>query len=138
MKAVFVDTSAFVALANKKDKNHGVARRFLRSLARRHRPLVTSTDIADEVVTLIRMRLDHAVAVTVGEAIFESKWCQLMEVDNALRERAWSLFKRYDDQTFSLTDCTSFALMQSLDIDDAFTFGRRDFGAAGFVPFPKP
>ena len=66
MKPVFVDTSAFVALANKKDKSHVSARRFLRSLARSRRPLVTSTDIADEVVTLARMRLGHRVAVEVG------------------------------------------------------------------------
>jgi predicted nucleic acid-binding protein len=137
MKAVFVDTSAFVALANKKDKNHASARRCLRFLARNRRPLITSTDIADEVVTLVRMRVGHRIAVEVGDAIFESRWCRLLEIDSALRERAWTLFRRFDDQTFSLTDCTSFALMQSLGVDDAFTFDRKDFTAAGFVPLPR-
>jgi predicted nucleic acid-binding protein len=137
MKPVFIDTSAFVALANKKDKNHGSARRFLRSLVRNRRPLITSTDVADEVVTLVRMRMGHRVAVEVGEAIFESQWCRLLEIDSALRERAWTLFKRFDDQTLSLTDCTSFAMMQSLAIEDAFTFDRKDFAAVGFVPLPR-
>jgi predicted nucleic acid-binding protein len=137
MKPVFVDTSAFVALANKRDRNHASARRCLRSLSRSPRPLITSTDIADEVVTLIRMRIGHRIAVEVGEAIFESRWCRLLEIDSALRERAWTLFRRYDDQTFSLTDCTSFAVMQSLGIEDAFTFDRKDFAAAGFVPVPR-
>ena len=138
MKALYVDTSAFVALTNKKDKNHGSARRLLRSLARSRRPLITSTDVADEVITLVRMRLGHPTAVEVGEAVFESRWCRLLEVDNALRESAWRLFKRFDDQTFSFTDCTSFALMQYLEVNEAFTFDRSDFGAAGFVALPRP
>ena len=137
MKPVFVDTSAFVALANRKDRHHASACRFLRSLARSRRPLVTSTDIADETVTLTRMRLGHRIAVEIGDAIFESRWCRLLEIDSALRERAWTLFRRYDDQTLSLTDCTSFAVMQSLAIEDAFTFDRKDFAVVGFVPVPR-
>ena len=137
MKPVFVDTSGFVALASKRDKNHGSARRFFRSIARSRRPLITSTDVADEVVTLVRMRVGHGTAVEVGDAIFESRWCRLLEIDGALRERAWTLFKRFDDQAFSLTDCTSFAVMRSLDIEDAFTFDRKDYAAAGFVPLPE-
>lgn len=138
MKPLFVDTSALVALTAKKDRNHGSSRRFLKSLAKERRPLVTSTDVVDEVVTLLRMRLGHRVAVQVGDALFDSKWCQLLEIDTAHRERAWNLFKRFDDQTFSLTDCTSFAIMRSLGIEEAFTFDRRDFAAAGFVPRPAP
>lgn len=34
------------------------------------------------------------------------------------------------------TDCTSFALMRSMGIDEAFTFDRRDFQAAGFTVVP--
>lgn len=138
MNPLFIDTSAFVALASKKDSNHSQSRRFLRRLAKERRPLITSTDIADEVVTLLRMRLGHHVAVEVGDALFESKWCRLLDIDSALRERAWNLFKRFDDQTFSLTDCTSFAVMQSLGIQEAFTDARRDFAAAGFLPLPSP
>jgi hypothetical protein len=132
-----VDTSAFVALTNKKDNNHRIARRLLRSLAKNRRPLVTTTDVADEVITLLRVRLGHTTAVEVGDAIFESRWCRLFEVDGSLRERAWSVFKRFEDQTFSFTDCTSFALMQSLGVQEAFTFDRSDFGAAGFVAVPS-
>jgi predicted nucleic acid-binding protein len=107
-------------------------------LAKERRPLITSSDVVDEVVTLLRMRLGHHVAVEVGDALFDSRWCQLLEIDSGLRQRAWTLFKRFEDQTFSLTDCTSFAVMQSLGIQEAFTFDRRDFGAAGFVPLPGP
>jgi predicted nucleic acid-binding protein len=57
-------------------------------------------------------------------------------VSDDIRATAWQIFVRYDDQLFSFTDCTSFALMRSLGIGDAFTFDRRDYLAAGFVPLP--
>jgi predicted nucleic acid-binding protein len=133
-----VDTSAFVALVDRSDKNHKLAARFLKQLARSARSLLTSTDVADELVTLVRMRLGHAAAVKAGDAILDSRWCRLLEIDAPLRESAWRLFKRYDDQTFSFTDCTSFALMTAIDTTEAFTFDRRDFSAAGFTALPPP
>jgi predicted nucleic acid-binding protein len=137
VNSVFVDTSAFVALADKRDRQHPSAKRFFRQLARKRRPLVTSTYVADEVITLARYRLGHAVAVGVGDAIFGSAWCRLLDIEDELRASAWTLFTRYQDQEFSFTDCTSFALMRALDISEAFTFDRRDFAAAGFVPLPS-
>lgn len=136
MKPLFVDTSAFVALADKRDRHHQQSKRFLRGLARANQPLVTSTYVADEVITMVRMHIGHAQAVEAGNAILASRWCRLFEVDEQLRASAWNLFTRYDDQTFSFTDCTSFALMSSLGLDEAFTFDRRDFTAAGFSPVP--
>ena len=138
MNPLFIDTSAFVALADKSDKNHSSARRLLKTLSRTRRPLITSTDVLDEVVTLLRMRIGHGVAVRAGDAILDSAWCRMLEIDSALRESAWRLFKRYDDQMFSFTDCTSFAVMTALNAEEAFTFDRRDFSAGGFTALPSP
>ena len=137
MKSTFVDTSAFVALVDRKDRNHGAAKRTLKALARARTPLITSAYVADEVITLLRMRLGHATAVEAGEALLRSRWCRLLEVDHATRESAWNAFVRYDDQAFSFTECTSFALMRALDADEAFTFDRSDFNAAGFTVVPS-
>lgn len=136
MTPTFVDTSAIVALVDAKDRNHALARQTLQRLAAAKMPLATSTDVIDEVITLVRRRLGHAAAVTAGEALLRSRWCRLMEVDLATREAAWSIFVRYDDQLFSFTDCTSFALMRTLGATEAFTFDRTDFSAAGFVAIP--
>jgi uncharacterized protein len=137
MKSTFVDTSAFVALVNRKDRNHAAAKRTLKALAKARTPLITSAYVADEVTTLVRMRLGHATAVEAGAALLRSQWCRLLDVDHATRESAWNIFVRYDDQSFSFTDCTSFALMRALDADDAFTFDRTDFAAAGFTVVPS-
>jgi len=136
VNAIFVDTSGFVALTDKRDRHHARAKRFFRLLARTRKPLVTSTYVADEVITLVRMRIGHAVAVEVGNALLGSKWCRMLDVDEELRASAWSFFTRYKDQEFSFTDCTSFAIMRALAIDEAFTFDRRDFAAAGFSALP--
>jgi hypothetical protein len=136
MTALFVDTSAFVALADRQDAHHAGARRLLRRLTAQRRPLVTSTGVFDELVTFVRMRLGHAVAVKVGEHLLQTRWCRLVDVDDATRLAAWQIFARYQDQLFSLTDCTSFALMRAMHLGEAFTFDRRDFAAAGFTPLP--
>ena len=136
MNPIFVDTSAFVALVDRVDRGHAAAKQFLRKLARAHRPLLTSTYVVDEVLTLIRMRLGHEVAVEVGERLLQTQWCRVVDVGEETRLAAWHLFVRYDDQPFSFTDCTSLALMHAMDVPEAFTFDRRDFGAAGFVVRP--
>jgi predicted nucleic acid-binding protein len=97
------------------------------------KPLATSLRRA----LLAPLRVGHRIAVEVGDALFESRWCRPLEIDSALRERAWTLFKRFDDQSFSLTDCTSFAVMGSLGIEESFTFDQKDFAAAGFIPLPR-
>ncbi|HEX6273315.1 MAG TPA: type II toxin-antitoxin system VapC family toxin [Polyangiaceae bacterium] len=137
MTQVFIDTSAFVALTDKKDRNHSAAKRCVKTLARARQPLVTSTYVMDELITLVRMRLGHALALVAGQALLESRWCELVDIDEALRADAWSIFSTYSDQTFSFTDCTSFALMKSLGAEEAFTFDRQDFAAAGFRVIPS-
>jgi predicted nucleic acid-binding protein len=131
-----LDTSALVALADAKDTNHATAEKFLKSLARSKRGLATSTYVADELLTLVRMRVSHAAAVKTGEGILNSKWIRLIEVDEDIRDLAWNLFVRYSDQRFSFSDCTSFAIMQRMAISEAFTYDRKDFLAAGFVALP--
>jgi predicted nucleic acid-binding protein len=76
------------------------------------------------------------VAVEFGEKVAASKWCRVVEVTEGTRRGAWEIFVRYADQSFSLTDCSSFAIMRSMHVGDAFTFDRTDFAAAGFVVRP--
>jgi predicted nucleic acid-binding protein len=138
MTDLFVDTSAFYALADKKDTNHRRARTCLAALQRKGQALVTTTDVFDEIVTLVRYRLGHPAAVTLGDQLSGSSWCRVLEVTDDIRRGAWDIFVRYTDQAFSFTDCTSFATMRSMHLLDAFTFDRPDFAAAGFVVRPGP
>jgi predicted nucleic acid-binding protein len=48
-----------------------------------------------------------------------------------IHDRAWDIYERYSDQTFSFWDCASFAICRELRVDFVFGFGR-DFQVAGF------
>lgn len=88
MTPVFADTSAFVALVDRRDKNHAGAKRFLRQLAKKRPALVTSTEVFDEVVTLIRFRVGYGTAVDVGEKLLASSWCRTLEIGEDTRAAA--------------------------------------------------
>ena len=133
---IFVDTSAFYALADRRDSNHRRARAMLKTLSGGTGSLLTTTDVFDETVTLVRYRLGHEAAMKIGRGILDSSWCRLVDVPLETRQAAWEIFGRYADQSFSLTDCTSFATMRAMSVTEAFTFDRTDFGAAGFVVRP--
>jgi predicted nucleic acid-binding protein len=137
VSTIFVDTSAFYALADAGESTHAVARATLTELERAGHDLLTTTDILDEIVTLVRYRLGHAAASALGEKLFASNWCRLGAVTDEIRSAAWEIFLKYDDQRFSLTDCTSFATMRVRHLSEAFTFDRADYIAAGFRTIPE-
>ncbi len=132
MDFVFVDTSAWYALANERDVNHSLARQFLDE----NRRLVTTNFIIDETITLILIRVGHRQALSVGEQLWEGQLASIVRVTRDDEQVAWQLFKQYDDKTFSFTDCTSFAVMSRLKLRHAFTFDA-DFAQTGqFIQMP--
>lgn len=64
---LFVDTSARYALLDRKDRNHAGAVRFLQDS---HDPLVTSTYVLDETVTLVKRHLGHTMAARFGHQLW--------------------------------------------------------------------
>jgi uncharacterized protein len=122
---VFVDTAAFFAIENERDRHHPQALDARDQLMASGERLVTSDYILDEVYTLIRMKVSHRVAVDFGDSVRTSRFLRVEPVMPADFEVAWRIFRRYDDKPFSFTDCASFALMERLKIVAAFTFDRN-------------
>jgi uncharacterized protein len=127
MPFAFVDTSAWVTSVNARDKERQAVQGFLRAPGVR---LLTSSDVFDETVTLLRKRSGPEVAIQVGEYL-RSAEVELMPVDEEDRVAAWELFKSRPDKAYSFTDCTSFVLMRRLGIRDAITLDD-DFRQEGF------
>lgn len=119
---IFVDTSAFLAIENRRDAYHARAVEARDASLRRHEALVTSDYVLDESYTIIRLRAGHHVAVAFGEAIRHSTLLRIEPVTPDALEQAWRIFKRFADHEFSFTDCTSFALMERCHLRTAFTF----------------
>ena len=134
MMKLFVDTSAWLALNDRSDQFHALAVEKLARIRAGRISLVTSDYVLDESVTIIRLRASHAAAVIFGQSILGSSVIDLIPVGSDDRLAAWEIFKKYADQDFSFTDCTSFALMRKLRLKTAFTFDGH-FSLIGFNRF---
>ncbi len=133
MEFIFVDTSAWYALADTDDAEHQAAASFIHNLTL---PLITTNLVAHETITLLRYRLGHKIAMKVGRMLWNEELAKLVFVDRAMEQKAWELFVRYSDHKFSFTDCTSFVVMEQLGIMKAFVFDS-DFESYGrFVKVP--
>lgn len=119
---IFVDTSAFLAIENRRDAHHSRALSLRNTWLKKGQTLVTSDYVLDESYTIIRLRAGHPVVVQFGEAIRNSQLLRIVYVTPEIIEEAWRLFKAHADHDFSFTDCTTFSLMERLSISAAFTF----------------
>lgn len=131
---IFVDTSAFVAIANRSDQYHLKAKEFLNTLDPGIK-LHTSNYIIDETITRIRMIVGHKSALTFGKEIFSSRLYTIHYIGEEIEKEAFRIFEKYLDKKLSFTDCTSFALMKKLGINKAFAFDE-DFVTVGFEVVP--
>lgn len=135
---LFLDTSALIALEDIGDRNHPSAIEYRRKIQRGEtsfRRLYTSNYALDEVLTILRVRCGHNVAVSFREAMEASKAVTVLWIDQAIESRGWRIFRKHEDKDFSFTDCTSFALMEREVIRTAFTFDRH-FSQYGFESVP--
>ena len=134
MNRIFVDTSALVALFDRRDRHHADAvARFERIRAEQTRLVITDY-VFDETVTTVLAAAGHRTAVLVGEFLLASRIVETIAVDGVLKAKAWDFFRRHDDKLFSFTDCTSFMTMKGLRISRYFSFDA-DFRQAGFVEY---
>lgn len=126
----FVDTSYWVALRNRRDANHDLAK----ALLRRHAsaPLVTSNHVRGETWTYLRRRAGHGSAVAFLDALDRSARIHVVHIDEAQESEALGWLRRHDEREYSFVDATSFAAMRALGIREALAFDG-DFSAAGFV-----
>lgn len=138
-KAIFVDTWAWVALANESDQWHEIAESLNIELILAGYVYITTNFILDECYTLIQTRLNKKAAIKFGEEIrssIETGIVKLVHVSDKIEDEAWNLFKSHKDKDYSFTDCTSFIVMQKSGINEAFT-GDIHFSQFGFTRLPS-
>lgn len=138
-KVIFVDTWAWVALANTSDYWHEVAESSNKELLLAEYTYITTNFILDECYTLIQSRLHKQAAIDFGEEIRlseETGILKIIHVSEEIEEHAWVLFKGHKDKDYSFTDCTSFVVMQKFRIKEAFT-GDIHFSQFGFIRLPS-
>lgn len=122
----FVDTSVWFAAVNKRDRDHERAKEILGKI---QSPL-TSTLVAAEAWRLMAQRL-HWDAAESFLAVIRRGAAEVEAVGNPDFEAAWAIGQRFRDQSFSLTDRTSFAVMERLQVHSAASFDN-DFAIYRF------
>ncbi len=127
---IFVDTSFWVAVRNRRDQWHRVAVELLSRYGTH--ALITSNHVRGETWTYLRRKAGHRAAVDFLAALDSSKHIEVVFVDAAHDVAAVEWLKRHDEREYSYVDATSFALMRAIRVTEALAFDG-DFGAAGFV-----
>ena len=121
---VLVDTAAFAALARRSDGNHIAARSIQAQLQSEHWQLLTTNFLLAETHAFLLGRGGQRLALRTVQDIQRGP-TRIERVTVEDEERALEILVQYDDKDFSYTDATSFAVMERLGIDTAFTFDRH-------------
>ena len=135
MKGLFVDTAGWMACADQADPAHKCACKARDAALEQGEVLVTSDYVVDETLTLLRKRLGLAAAEAWWKQVEGSSRLRWEWIDIARAEKARSLFFRYRDKDYSLTDCTSFVVMQELRLKQSLTTDDH-FRQMGFRILP--
>ena len=121
---VFVDTSAFYARSNRRDADFSDAQVIQRRLIVDRAVWFTSNYVVAETHALLLARAGVRAAMAFLHELRQSSIAVVRATEED-DERAFAILRLYDDKDFSLTDATSFAIMDRLGIRHAFTFDRH-------------
>jgi len=99
-------------------------------------PLLTTDYVADETLTLLRIRHERRLSEQFGQRLFAGQIARLYYLTPADIADAWQTYLRFNDKEWSFTDCTSKVVMEKLKITTAFSFDHhfRQFGTITVVP----
>ena len=133
-RRTLVDTSAYFALLDTDDANHAQARTISDRLIAEGWRLFTTSFVLAETHALLLNRLGKHIATRFLRDMEHSP-TTVVWVTPADVQRAKAIISQYDDKDFSLTDATSFAVMERIRLPSAFTFDRH-FALYGLTMLP--
>lgn len=130
---LFADTSGWASLFDARQPNHSEATQLFMQLRQQQISLVTNYVIT-ELVALLHspLRLPRPQIFQIIDSLKATHYLEIIHVDIATDTEAWNLCKGRPDKAWSLVDCTSFVIMQQLNIQMALTTDRH-FEQAGFT-----
>lgn len=130
-ETVFVDTSAWIALALAADPFHAAAVEVWRQLEAQGARLKSSIPVVLETYTFLGRSYGSATARAWRDSVQRLARFSTLPVTNADLAAAWAWLERRDLHKLSAVDATSFAVMRRQKIRRAFAFDHH-FASAGF------
>jgi hypothetical protein len=125
---VFADASYYVALLSPRDQHHQDALRVSGTL---RRPIVVSEFVLIELTNALASVESRGRAVALWPHLRNDPLVTIVPASTELVAQALDLYARRPDKEWSLTDCTSFVVMEQLGLTDALTADHH-FRQAGF------
>lgn len=122
---IYVDSWAWIALADKSDQYHRKAKAQHKKFVRARQPYVTPDYVLAEAITYLYDALGAAPAQGFLNTLFaaiDTGAYELAHVSPVQFRRAWQLRQKYQDKPdISFVDFTSMIVMQEHGIVDIFT-----------------
>ena len=127
MDFIFIDTSALYAYFDQSDSNHSNA---FSQIQKIQIPLVTTNYVVDETITLLARNLGVHIAYKIGTDLLNEHFAKIVSILLDDEKNALEILNKYVDKKISFTDCTSFVIMEKLNIKTAFSFDKhfRQYG----------
>ena len=132
-RKLFVDSSGWYALIDRRDAWHESAKRQVDKLVRDGGRLITTDYIVDESCTLATARAGSVAAVRLLDLLDKTQAVEWEWIGTERFARSAAFFRKHRDHGYSFTDCTSFVLMRESRLDEALTSDTH-FRKAGFKP----
>jgi uncharacterized protein len=126
---IFIDTSAFFAVLDKRDKDHSAADRIWQRIITTGDVLLCHNYVLVEVSALLQHRLGLEAVRTFEEDIVPV--LNVLWIDERTHRSAVSALLAASRRSLSLVDCASFEVMRAAGIKAAFVYDS-DFRAQGF------
>jgi predicted nucleic acid-binding protein len=122
---IIADAGVWVGLADRRDRNHEICRRFFRQ---NREPLITTFPVLTETVHLLFQRVGVAMTLTWLDTIENQGTC-LFQLGSSNLLRVRELMRHYDDLPMDLADASLVILAEHLGHGRIVSTDRRDFRA---------
>ena len=132
MGTAFVDTVAWIALANSKDSLHQKAREIFDQLWADDTKFITSEFVLIELANALSSVAVRARTAQFIHSLSKASSIEIVPSSTGLFHQGLRLFENRSDKAWGLVDCTSFVLMRERKVGVAFTEDHH-FAQAGFT-----
>ncbi len=133
---LFVDTSAWFALADRASPHHHAVVAALQDALSDHRRLVTTNLVVAETHALLMRRISQAAALRFLEEVVMPPIDVVLSTPELEEAAVTDWLRQFRDHPFSFADAVSFALMRDRKINEALTLDHH-FQIAGFAMLPR-
>lgn len=131
MNNIFVDTAALIALGNKQDTFHHLARQRQQELVKNQTQFISSDFVIAEFCNAFSRVKFRSTAVQMVNSIYQSKAWTVISINEDLMTKSLALFTQMQDKEWGLVDCSSIILARENQLDRIFTADKH-FEQAGF------